>query len=90
MYELIKKKAVYFPDPQRHNIQMSDNCKDFITKLLEKTPSNRLGTQGGLQEVLAHPWFAELDHEQILDRRIEAPMRPTLSQNVMDVSNFDS
>ena len=90
MYELIKKKAVYFPDPQRHNIQMSDNCKDFITKLLEKTPANRLGTRGGLEEVLAHPWFAELDHEQILDRRIEAPMRPTLSANVLDVSNFDS
>lgn len=31
MYELIKKKAVYFPDQQRHNIAMSDNCKNFIT-----------------------------------------------------------
>ena len=39
--------------------------------------------------MLAHPWFAELDHEKILDRRIEAPVRPTLSENVFDVSNFD-
>lgn len=30
MYELIKKKPVYFPDPQRHKIKMSDECKDFI------------------------------------------------------------
>jgi len=36
MYELIKKKAVYFPDAQRHNIQMTDDCKDFITRLLDK------------------------------------------------------
>jgi len=79
MYELIKKKAVYFPDPQRHNIAMSENCKNFITRCLEKQPANRLGTRGGLEEVLAHPWFAELDHEKILDRRIEAPVRPQLT-----------
>ena len=33
MYELIKKKSVYFPDQKRHNIPMSDNCKDFINKV---------------------------------------------------------
>lgn len=46
MYELIKKKPVYFPDPARHKIEMSDECKDFITKLLEKDPERRLGNQG--------------------------------------------
>jgi hypothetical protein len=40
--------------------------------------------------VLAHPWFQELDHEKILDRRIEAPVRPQLSEDILDVSNFDS
>lgn len=76
MYELIKKKAVYFPDQARHNIAMSENCKNFITRLLEKNPANRLGSRGGLEEVLSHPWFAELDHEKILDKRVEAPMKP--------------
>ena len=33
MYELIKKKAVYFPDQARHNIAMSENCKNFITRV---------------------------------------------------------
>lgn len=33
MYELIKKKAVYYPDEQRHNIAMSENCKNFITRV---------------------------------------------------------
>jgi len=37
MYELIKKKAVYFPDPQRHNIMMSENCKNFITRVSNQT-----------------------------------------------------
>lgn len=90
MFELIKKKAVYFPDEQRHNISMSENCRAFISKLLDKNPANRLGTKGGLAEVLAHPWFAELDHEKILAKRVEAPVRPQLSSNVFDVSQFDS
>ena len=40
--------------------------------------------------MLAHPWFAELDHEKVLDRRIEAPVRPTLSADIFDVTNFDN
>ena len=42
--------------------------------MLEKNPAIRLGTRGGLEEVLAHPWFAELDHEKMLDKCIEAPV----------------
>lgn len=33
MFELIKKKAVYFPDEQRHNISMSENCRSFISRV---------------------------------------------------------
>ena len=76
MYELIKKKAVYFPDPQRHNIQMSEECKDFITKLLDKSANTRLGTVGGIEAVLAHPWLDEIDAERILEKTIEAPTKP--------------
>ena len=50
---------------------------------------NRLGSRGGLEEVLQHPWFAELDHEKILDKRVEAPMKPQLTADIFDVSNFD-
>ena len=39
MYELIKKKAVYFPDQQRHNIAMSENCKNFITRVSQRKHS---------------------------------------------------
>lgn len=39
---------------------MSDVAKDFITKLLEKTPQERLGFNGG-QEIKDHQFFANLD-----------------------------
>merc|ERR1719464_714875 len=90
MYELIKKKAVYFPDPQRHNIQMSADCKDFISKLLDKNAASRLGTRGGMDEVLAHPWLDAIDAERIMEKTIEAPMKPELSKDPLDVSNFDT
>mmetsp|Transcript_42273 Transcript_42273/g.40498 ORF Transcript_42273/g.40498 Transcript_42273/m.40498 type:complete len:121 (+) Transcript_42273:1249-1611(+) len=89
MYDLIKKKPVYFPDPQRHKITMSDECKDFISKLLEKDPANRLGSKNGLEEILAHPWLGSINIQQLVDKGIEAPFKPKLSEDIMDVSNFD-
>ena len=60
MFEQIKKRPVMFPDQQRHNITISDECKDFILKLLDKKADTRLGVNG-LDEVLAHPWLSGLD-----------------------------
>ncbi len=57
--------------------------------MLEKNPANRLGTKGGIEEVLAHPWFAEEDVEKILAQTQQAPVKPTLSTDIFDVSNFD-
>jgi len=90
MYELIKKKPVYFPDPARHKIKMSDECKDFITKLLEKDPANRLGTKEGIEEIMRHPFLADLKLDQLLSKSIEPPFKPKLSADLFDVSNFDT
>jgi serum/glucocorticoid-regulated kinase 2 len=89
MYELIKKKPVYFPDPQRHKIKMSEECKDFISKLLDKDPAKRLGSKNGVDEILGHPFFASINFDELLIKKIEAPFKPKLSSNVLDVSNFD-
>ena len=61
MYELIKSKPVFFPDAKKHGISMSDPCKDFINKCLNKTPATRIGSTNGVQEILEHPWFKSID-----------------------------
>ena len=61
MYELIKTKPVFFPDPKKHGIAMTAECKDFITKCLEKEPGKRLGSIGDIEEILTHPWFRDFD-----------------------------
>jgi serum/glucocorticoid-regulated kinase 2 len=67
MYQLIKEKPVFFPDAKKHGISMSDDCKAFIQGCLEKDPKNRLG-KGGPQEILSHPWFSDINHENLLNK----------------------
>jgi len=61
MYELIKSKPVFFPDAKKDGIAMSDECKDFISKCLEKEPSKRLGSTNDIAEITGHPWFADIN-----------------------------
>ncbi len=88
MYELIKSKDVYFPDPVKHKIAMSEESKDFIKLLLSKDPAQRLGTNGGLEEILSHPWLADLSREQLEAKEIQPAFKPKLGANIEDVSNF--
>jgi len=68
---------------------MGADCQDFISKLLEKDPAKRMGTKDGIREIMKHPWMADFDFEKLLKQKIEAPFKPTLSSNVLDVQNFD-
>lgn len=44
---------------------MTNECKDFIEKCLKKDPMERLGTRGGLEEILSHEWFADIDLKKL-------------------------
>jgi serum/glucocorticoid-regulated kinase 1/serum/glucocorticoid-regulated kinase 2 len=53
---------------------------DLINRLLQRKPTHRLGA-GGLAEVKAHPWFAALDWEALMDKSLEAPLIPQGDHN---------
>jgi len=86
MYELIEKFPVKFPDPEKHKILMSEEVKDLLTKLLMKDPKERLGTNGEVEEIMAHPWFADIDFNALLRKELEPPFIPELSDDLSDVS----
>jgi hypothetical protein len=44
-----------------------------------------MGSKDGIREILKHPWLEEFDHEKLLKMKIEAPFKPQLSANVLDV-----
>lgn len=68
---------------------MSENCKDFIKGCLMKDPKERLGTSGGLEEIISHPWFAGINVDDLLSKRLNPEFKPKLNSNIFDVSNFD-
>lgn len=53
---LIINKQLVFPD-KKHGIKISEDCKDFIRKCLEKNPNKRLGNLKDDKDILSHPWF---------------------------------
>jgi serine/threonine protein kinase len=85
MYELIKTAQVKFPK----KVNISDDAKDLIKKLLMKKPSQRMGYKTGLTEIRQHPFFATVDFDGLLLKKIPAPFIPTINHST-DVSNFDS
>jgi hypothetical protein len=56
--------------------------------LLEKDRKQRLGQKNDVDEVLAHPFFKNMDRERLLKKEIPAPFMPEIKSNV-DLSNFD-
>lgn len=61
MFLNIENAPIRWPDLNKHGIGISEVAKDLITKLLNRNRFQRLGKIGGVDEVLSHPFFAEID-----------------------------
>jgi len=88
----MEKGKIWFPTPESEEIngvKMSPDCQDFIKKLLVKDPSKRLGHVGGVKEVLAHPWLKSINPQDLLARKLKAPVLPELSEDKLDINCFD-
>ena len=55
---------------------VSDTAKDLINQLLKKDPAERLGSKGDVEEILSHPWFNDVDRDQLMQKQIAAPFKP--------------
>ena len=75
---LIREGVIIFPHPERHGIPMSDNLKDIINKLLDKNPQKRLGTANDADEIVNHPFFADIDWDKLMNKQIDAPFKPDM------------
>ena len=78
---LLKKIAagnVVFPDRAKYKISYSDEIVDLIRKLLDKDRSTRLGSTNDSEEILAHPLFADINLEELLQRKVDPPFKPVI------------
>lgn len=57
MFKLIKEGEVKFSE----KVKLSPEAHDFIVRILNKNPKERLGAKGDADEILSHPWFKGID-----------------------------
>jgi len=68
---------------------MSADARDIIAGLCTVDVSKRLGNvQGGAGAVKAHPWFKEINWDDLYHRRMQGPIVPHL-RGPADARNFD-
>lgn len=85
----IQNSKIIFPDKKKYKIGYSPEVQDIICKLLQKKPHKRLGSKNGLDEILAHPWFEDLNSDDILSKKIEPPFVPQLNDEI-DTKYFNT
>jgi len=61
---------------------MSDDLKDIITKLLDKDATARLGSKNDADEIVNHPWFKDIDWENLMNKTLESPFKPDMEKMI--------
>lgn len=84
MYKNITFGKVRFP----RDI-LSLEGRNLVKGLLNRNPKNRLGSQRDAQELKEHQFFADIDWDALMHKKIPPPFKPVL-KNEHDVSNFDT
>ncbi|KAJ3118143.1 Serine/threonine kinase [Phlyctochytrium bullatum] len=82
--DLIMSDAIEYPS------NMPRDTLSLLQQLLNKDPARRLG--GGkldAEEVKRHPYFAGVDWNAFMQKRVPPPWKPTIT-SATDVSNFDA
>lgn len=67
LYELVRKGFIRF---SKNTPQL---FKDLVKKLLSQSPEKRLGFQKDADSIREHPWFADVDWDDVIERRLQMP-----------------
>lgn len=66
MFKLIKEGEVKFSE----KVKITPEAQDFLLRILNKNPKQRLGAQGDVEDILGHPWFKGMDREKMLKKEV--------------------
>lgn len=80
MKKFASKADLRFP----RNIAISDNLKDLIKKLLNKNCEERIGYNGGFEEIKNHTFFKGFDFDALINKTLESPYKPDIGDILDD------
>ena len=83
MYKNIAFGKVRFPRDA-----LSTEGRSFVKGLLNRNPAHRLGAKGDAEELMAHPFFSDVDWNALSKKMSQPPFKPKL-KGELDTSNFD-
>ncbi|PNS19428.1 hypothetical protein CAC42_2605 [Sphaceloma murrayae] len=83
MYKNIAFGKVRFPRDA-----LSVEGRNFVKGLLNRNPNHRLGAKGDADELMAHPFFSDVDWNALGRKALVPPFKPKLKSE-LDTSNFD-
>lgn len=83
MYKNIAFGKVRFPRDA-----LSTEGRNFVKGLLNRNPKHRLGAKDDAKELIAHPFFHDIDWEALGRKEVIPPFKPKLKSE-SDTSNFD-
>lgn len=79
-----------FPEGPDNELQLSENTKKLLTRLLQRRVEDRLGSgPTGAQEIKSHPFFADLDWAKVLKKKYLPEFVPPNRSGSTDVCNFE-
>jgi len=85
----IKHSKIVFPDRNTYKIAYSDELVDLISKLLKKDKTKRLGSANDAAEILEHPFFADLNIDDLETMNLEPPFYPNKGDAGVNASYFN-
>ncbi|RMD39426.1 hypothetical protein DV735_g5700, partial [Chaetothyriales sp. CBS 134920] len=91
VFDNILNRRIAWPDPEE--VEVSDEARDLINKLIQLEPNERLGAnkddkfENGGQEIQAHPWFADINWNTLLEDEAQFVPHP---EHPEDTEYFDS
>ena len=73
---------------KRHEIPQGWTLQaaDFINKLLQRKPLNRLGLNGP-NELKSHPWLKDFNFTDLFDMKMRSPFIPSSKEDNIDIKN---
>lgn len=83
MYKNIAFGKVRFPRDA-----LSTEGRNFVKGLLNRNPKHRLGATRDAVELMEHPFFADVNWDELGKKNLIPPFKPKLTSNA-DTSNFD-
>ncbi|KAK2964058.1 putative serine/threonine protein kinase [Blattamonas nauphoetae] len=68
--------------------EVSDTARSLIVSLLEKDPTKRLGTYDGVSAIQQHPFFVDVDWENLYE--VEPPFVPEFDSSTFGMEYFEA